>query len=239
VPDQEVTVEPDAAAQPAPDVVVLPGLRTARDPARALKIGTQQHSRVHVAEMQRERLMDAFVQVVADNGYESAGIKLVCQRAGVAFSTFYVHFRSKEHLFLAAYDAGVEILFKVAGDAYLAGDVPWRQRVEAGLGSFLQTLSDNPAFARFFSVEVHKVGPEARRRIDDSFESAFGMFMNATPSRGLAIPVEELGPLVIGGIYSRIHTYIRTGRARELPDLRGTLTEFAVAVFRGSAVEGR
>lgn len=211
--------------------IQLPGSRSPRDPERLLRFGVQHHSRAHVAAMQQERLIDAFVQLVAEYGYEAVGIKRLCQEAGVAFNTFYEHYRSKEQLFLAAYDMGVEVLFDVAGEAYLAGDVPWRDRVEAGLLSFLQVLADNPAFARFFALEVHKAGPEARGRIDGAFEAAFGMFLNATPTRGLALPVEELGPLVIGGVYSRIYTYIRTGRVRDLPSLCPVLVEFALAVF--------
>jgi AcrR family transcriptional regulator len=225
-------MEVQAAEKPDFEMVVtLPGSRSARDPARLLKFGSQNHSREHVVTMQRERMIDAFVQLAAENGYEAAGIKKICQQAGVAFNTFYDHFRSKEELYLAAYDAGVDVLFKVAGDAYLAGDVPWRDRVGAGLGSFLQILADNPAFAKFIAIEVHKAGPEARERVDASFELAFGMFLNAKPRYGLTIPAEELGPLVIGGIYSRIYSYIRQGRIQELPKLQPILTEYAVAIF--------
>jgi AcrR family transcriptional regulator len=180
-----------------------------------------------VGNVQRGRLIDAFVQIVAENGYESAGIKLICQRAGVALNTFYDHFRSKEQLFLAAYDLGVDMLFRATSAAFLAADQPWRDRVDAGLGTFLQMLADNPSFARFFALEIHQAGEEARNRIDASIEAASAMFSNVQPAPGVNIPEIELVPLIVGAIYEQIYVYIRTGRTRELPRLTPILVEFA------------
>jgi isochorismate hydrolase len=38
-------------------------------------------------------------------------------------------------------------------------------------------------------------------------------------------------PLVIGGIYARIYTYIRANQFDRLPELRPILVEFALASF--------
>jgi AcrR family transcriptional regulator len=181
--------------------------------------------------VQRDRLIDGFVQVVAEEGYDGAGIKTICRRAGVAFNTFYEYFDTKEELFLVAYDAGVTILFDRVGQAYLAGDVTWKERVEAGLGEFLQILVDNQPFARFFAVEAVKVGPAVMKRVDADFERSFAMFAHATPTPGLALQASDLVPLVIGGIYARIYTYIRADQIDRLPELRPILVEFAVASF--------
>src|SRR5580658_508353 len=92
--------------------VVLPGTRSPRDPARSLPPGGHGLSREHVAEVQRDRLVDAIVQVVADKGYDGATVKAIVHQAGVGLNTFYEHFRSKEDLFLAAYDRGVPTLLE-------------------------------------------------------------------------------------------------------------------------------
>ncbi len=214
--------------------VVLPGTRSPLDPSRALKVGGHGQPREHVRRVQRDRLIDGFVQVVAEDGYDAAGIKSICRRAGVAFNTFYEYFDTKEELFLVAYDAGVQILFDRVGEAYLAGDVPWSERVEAGIGEFLQILVDNRPFARFFAIEAVKVGPNAMKRVDEDFERSFIMFAEATPAAGLAMEVSDLVPLVIGGIYARVYTYIRANRFDRLLELRPILVEFALASFSGS-----
>jgi len=212
-------------------VVQLPGFRSARDPSRSLKVRANKRSREYVAGVQRERLIDAVVQVVVENGYESAHIKVICQRAGVGLNTFYEHFRSKEQLFLAAYDAGVGVLFRLTSEAYLEGQVPWRKRVEAGLGAFLQTLADNPLFARYFVIEIHKAGDEGQARVDGSIAAAAAMFTNVQPAPGLNVPADELVPIVVGAMYERIYVHIREGKIVELPQLLPVLTEFAAHVF--------
>ncbi|HEY6623488.1 MAG TPA: TetR/AcrR family transcriptional regulator [Acidimicrobiales bacterium] len=214
--------------------VVLPGTRSPLDPSRSLKVGGHGQPREHVRQVQRDRLIDGFVQVVAEDGYDGAGIKSICRRAGVAFNTFYEYFDTKEELFLVAYDAGVKILFERVSQAYLSGDIPWSERVEAGIGEFLQILVDNPHFARFFAIEAVKVGPKAMKRVDEDFERSFTMFSEATPAAGLAIPVSDLVPLVIGGIYARVYTFIRSNQFDRLPGLRPILVEFALASFSGS-----
>jgi AcrR family transcriptional regulator len=231
--DQPGPAGEDPPSDEGPVPAVLPGTRSPLDPSRALKVGGHGQPREHVMQVQRDRLIDGFVQVVAEEGYDGAGIKSICRRAGVAFNTFYEYFDTKEELFLVAYDAGVNMLFDRVGEAYLAGDVSWAERVEAGIGEFLQILVDNQPFARFFAIEAVKVGPNVMKRVDEDFERSFAMFAGATPNPGLSMPVSDLVPLVIGGIYARVYSYIRANRFDRLLELRPVLAEFAMASFGG------
>ena len=211
--------------------IKLPGFRSPLDPSRALRVGGRGLPREHVSQVQKERIIDAFVQVVAENGYEGAGIKAICRRAGVAFNTFYEFFSTKEELFLSTFDVGVDILLESAGAAFRTEDAPWENRVENSIRVFLQILADNPSFARFAVVEVHKVGPGAMYRVNQQFEAAFTMFSDAVPAPGLSMTTPELLPLVIGGIYTRIYSYIRTGKTELLPELLPNFMEFVQAMF--------
>jgi AcrR family transcriptional regulator len=55
-------------------------------------------------DQRRRQILDAGIQVFARNGYRNSGISQVVQRAGVARGTFYLHFESKQQLFLAVLD---------------------------------------------------------------------------------------------------------------------------------------
>ena len=171
---------------------------------------------------------------MAEEGYDGAGIKSICRRAGVAFNTFYEYYDTKEELFLVAYDAGANVLFDRVGEAYVAGDVSWAERVEAGIGEFLQILVDKQPFARFFAIESVKVGPRVMKRVDEDFERSFAMFAGATPHPGLSMPVSDLVPLVVGGISARVYSYIRANQFDRLSELRPILAEFATASFSES-----
>ena len=128
----------------------------------------------------------------------------------------------------------VKVLFDRVSEAYLAGDVSWAERVESAIGEFLQILVDNRPFARFFAIEAVKVGPKAMKRVDEDFERSFTTFSEATPAAGMAMRVSDLVPLVIGGIYARVYTFIRANQFDRLPGLRPILVEFALASFSGS-----
>lgn len=227
VASEEVVDEPGGDER-----VILPGSRSPLDPARALRSGAGGLPREEVREVQRERLIDAVVQVIAEGGYASAGVRVVCQRAGVAFNTFYEYFDTKEALFIAAFDAGTEIMLEEAGAAYALSEGHWEVRVEAAVGSFLQILADNPTFARFFAIEAHKIGPPAIGRIERTFAAAFAIFGDAEPASGLTMNAIEILPLAIGGIYADIYMYIRSGRTERLPELLPNLVEFVCTLFR-------
>ena len=54
---------------------------------------------------QRERLIDAMIDVAASQGYVSASVARVSRAAGVSSETFYEHFQDREDCLLAAYRA--------------------------------------------------------------------------------------------------------------------------------------
>src|ERR1044072_3421259 len=54
-----------------------------------------------VAQNQRERMLLATAELVAERGYQKTTIELIAKTARVALSTFYEQFSSKEECFLA------------------------------------------------------------------------------------------------------------------------------------------
>jgi AcrR family transcriptional regulator len=218
--------------------VVLPGSRDARDPGRSLTPVGHGYTREEIVELQKDRLRDAIVQVVSEEGYENAGIKAICSRAGVGLATFYEHFHSKNELLFAAYDAGVTVLFEFVSGAYEAPgpEADSTQRTEVGILALLQILADNPAFATFLLVEFHKGGQEAHGRVEAALEAAFDLFTDVELDGGLAAPDLEMVPMLVGGIYSHLSRFVRIGRTAELPNLLPSLMKFSQAVMGGSGV---
>ena len=53
----------------------------------------------------RKLLQDAFISLVIEKGYEKTTIQDILDRADVGRSTFYVHYRDKEALLTANFDA--------------------------------------------------------------------------------------------------------------------------------------
>lgn len=207
--------------------VILPGSRSPQDPIRLWQVRSKGLPKSHSERIQRERLIDAFVQVCAKEGYENAGVRATCKAAGVAYNTFYEHFEGKEELLLAAYDAGVSQLFAGVADAFSeARDKPWETRVATAIDVFLQILVQNPAFARFFVVEAVKAGSTAIAHIDESVQHSFVVFGGAAPREGLNLQTQDIMPLAVGGIFQTLYRTISAGDMDRLGQLGPILSEF-------------
>ncbi|MGI5323446.1 TetR/AcrR family transcriptional regulator [Actinomadura nitritigenes] len=207
---------------------VLPGSRSALDPGRAIKPGRHGLSPETVAGIQRERLIDAFVQVVSERGFAHTTIGRVTEGAGVTKKTFYTHFTDLDDCFLAAYQRGMDILLRRMTEAYEAAP-SWPDGIRAALRRMLAILAAEPRFARASLVEVNAAGPQVRQARIDNLARFRGFFEDPSlPS----VPVAVIDAIV-GGIYSAIHVQMETGEAEELPSLLPALTYFVLLPLIG------
>ena len=174
---------------------------------RALPRGPHRLGRADVLASQRGRLLDAMAEVVAQRGYGATTVAHVIEHAGVSRKTFYEHFRDREECFLAAYDAGVEILM-----AEMRAD-PIR--------AYLATLSTEPAFARTFLIEIGAAGPRAIERRQQVHE-AFAATIADRP--------EALA--VVGAFNEVVTREVAAGRTARLPELHDFLADLAERILR-------
>ena len=131
--------------------------------APALPRGPHQLTREQVASSQRDRLLAAFTELLAQRGFSAVKIGELAQRAGVSRATFYEHFADKQACLLAAYDHFASTLL-AAMTANLDTDAPWSEFIDTTLSSYLGTLERDPIAARAFFVEMEAAGTVARQR---------------------------------------------------------------------------
>ncbi|MBO2450468.1 TetR/AcrR family transcriptional regulator [Actinomadura barringtoniae] len=211
-------------------IVVLPGSRSALEPGRVIKRGRHGLAPETVAEIQRERLIDAFVQVVAEQGYQQATISRITQAAGVTKKAFYDHFEDRETCFLAAYEQGTAIIVARVEEARKAAD-SWPAGVLASMRTLLELLAAEPRFARVSVVEINSAAPRVRAvrtRYLEGFRSLL-----TEPEDGLAGVPGTVADAVIGGVYSAIYIKADSGRTEELPELVESLTYFVLLPLLG------
>lgn len=138
--------------------------------ARQLPRGRHGLSREEVIRSQRERLLLAMAEAVAEHGYARTSVAQVLKRAGVSRESFYEQFSNKEECFLAAYDAAATVLLEVMGAGLAAppdddrdpGDL--LATLSRLLEAYLRALASEPAVARTFFVEVYAAGDAALAR---------------------------------------------------------------------------
>ncbi|MFC4909019.1 TetR/AcrR family transcriptional regulator [Actinomadura gamaensis] len=215
-----------------PPETPLPGTRSALEPDRAIKPGRHGLAPEAVAAIQRDRLIDAFVQVIAERGYAGATIGRITEAAGVTKKTFYSHFTDLDDCFLAAYERGTAIV--LSGMAAAFGAEPtWPDGIRAALRTVLSMLAAAPPFARMAMVEVNAAGPRVRRARIECMERFRAFLAGPPPGPGETAVPTVVADAVVGGVYSTIYVHIENGETTRLPELLPQLTYFALMPLVG------
>lgn len=186
-----------------------------------------------IVHNQRERMLLAVAEAVAEQGYAATTVADIIARARLSRRTFYEHFADKEECFLAAYDTVAEQLLAAVGRAYEAAD-GWTQKVHDGLSTFVNYLASEPAFARMCIVEVVAAGDEARSRRDAAMRVFADLLQPGRDEapRGVTVPALA-AEVVVGGIYDIVYSRLLRNAADELVDLLPDLLYCALVPFIG------
>jgi AcrR family transcriptional regulator len=213
----------ESPARPEPLADILEG---------PLPSGRHSLTREAVLQSQRGRLLDAMAEAVAEHGYGATTIAHVVSHAGVSRKTFYEHFRDKEHCFLAMYDTGIAFVLGRLTETLEAEQDP-RKRLVAGLRTFLEVLSEEPAFCRAIVLEVYAAGAAGIARRRAVLQVFAGRYLEVNRQSRESDP--DIEPLtgdvalgVVGAILELVSSRIEEGRTAELPELTGPVGEFVV-----------
>jgi len=205
-----------------------PGLPRGRSrlPARAVRAS------------QVERLCRAAIAAVAEAGYADVTVADIVRRAKVSRVAFYAHFRTKEDCFLAATREGGQLLADrvTAATRAVPPDTPDEEVLRAACRAFLQFVTDEPAWARVFYIDMPTAGPRAVARFDAA-ERRFAE-MTATWHRRArarnpdwpAVP-DDVYLALEGAIAKLVRTAVRNGQTAALPEMEDTLLALHLAVL--------
>lgn len=194
-------------------------------------------SRDAVAESQRERLLNAAVEVMVEHGYEATTIGALIEAASVSRRTFYELFDGKEDLFLAAYAAIVDHLagaLREADREVEAGeeDDLWPRRVRAELAALLRIFAADPTVARFVLLEPLAVGGDVAARHRETLRG-FAAWLRpqpVDPDDPLAAAREQA---LVGGLSTLVARRLKAGGATGLEELLPDLHELVLTSYLG------
>ena len=124
----------------------------------------------------RERVLDAAVDLFAQQGYDGTSVAQVIARAGVAKGGFYHHFSSKEALLYEVYGDLITRQL-VAMDEIVARGLPPAETLRALIVDLVESTAASAQRALVFWREMQKLGDErteeyrrARRRYHDTVQ---------------------------------------------------------------------
>lgn len=119
-------------------------------------------TRATVKEDQRQRILQATGELVAERGYHAVTVELIVKHARVGFKTFYSHFSNKEECFVELFEtvmAEARERMEAAVARERASDAPWPQQVAAALRALFDVFLADPLIARASIVDAPTVGP--------------------------------------------------------------------------------
>jgi AcrR family transcriptional regulator len=201
--------------------------------------GRHKLPRDFVQQHQRARLFAAIVELVDEQGYPATSLTQIVKKAGVARHTFYEHFKDKEDLFLAVFDAASERTIRVAREAIQATDESWEAGFSAAVGAVLAELAKDPSRARVCLVETQSAGLVVLARYEQATQAFAAMLRAGRESdpRRAEVP-SSLEEIVIGGAVWMIITRL-TNDPDSVEDLRPKLVEFMIAPYLGGAAASK
>jgi AcrR family transcriptional regulator len=194
-------------------------METRKRPSIKLTGGPHGIPRAVVYEVQRGRLIDATVDVVAEEGYLDATVHKILKRAGISRRTFYEIFADKQACFVVAYNEAVDHILGLVRGACREGDAPER-RIENGLRALLELVEREPKVARTCVVEVMAAGSTARERRAQTMEQFTGMVADTLEARCDSRSEALLRARVLtGGVHEMIYDALARGDVEGIAEL--------------------
>jgi AcrR family transcriptional regulator len=195
-----------------------------------------------VREAQRQRLLAAAVAAVAESGYSSVTVADIVRRAKVSRAAFYAHFADKEDCFLAATRRGGGLMIDavVTATRSVPADAPPETALRAACRAFLCFLTDEPAFARVFYIDMPAAGAGAVARMDAAQHRFAELNQHWHERARLRRPDWPEVPYdaylgLAGATTELVSVRVRHDRTADLPELEDTLVALHLAVMAGRA----
>lgn len=184
------------------------------------------------ADDPRERLIDACIEVVSQQGFAEARIVDVCLLAGLSTRTFYEVVGTKEGCVDAAVAARGSELLASAKTVFDATAGSWSRRIEVALHRLLVDLSVDEPLARLLFVEFQHAGPVAAMRLAALAEDARRFF---APPETPALPaMAARESAIVGMVLHPIGDYVARGKTSDLPELAPSVAYFLTLFLIGS-----
>jgi AcrR family transcriptional regulator len=195
-----------------------------------------------VRSSQRDRLLRAIVECVAERGWEATTVPKVVATARVSSNAFYEFFGDKAECFLVACDdVAAELLGELAA---LTAEPDWTEAMRKGMERYLGWWQARPSFARAYLLSLPATGERAfeqRERVYAMFTAMFtDLGRRARAQQPELPPLSPLVPRVLVlAITQLVAEEVQAGRADRLMALADDLTVLSIRLLADDATAER
>jgi AcrR family transcriptional regulator len=188
--------------------------------------------RERAAGPERERIVEALIEIAAERGYAETTIESILDRAGLDRPAFDRHFRGKYDCFLSAWQEMNEGCMHEMLLAFNSQE-SWPDRLRAVACEIVNGLRHDPGRASF-AVEVLAAGDAARARRDMTMR-VIASLIDAGRNEmedPESVP-HTTAEALAGSAYGQVYAKVVRGEADDLPSLVPQLMSAAVMPYLG------
>jgi AcrR family transcriptional regulator len=180
----------------------------------------------------RELLQKALIDLISERGYDAITIQEIVDRANVGRTTFYLHYSSKDDLFMSCHEAIVsEFHFGPLYPHPLSREELLSPEAPAGMTRAYRHLKD--AWVRLYPIFQGKDGPLILRRIRDwSAQEIEASLRAAFAEADSTIPLDVLANYLAGAQIALVHWWLEKRQPHTPENLAQTFQRLQRAAIR-------
>ena len=180
----------------------------------------------------RDLLQKALIELIGERGYDAITIQEIVDRANVGRTTFYLHYSSKDDLFMSCHEAIVSEF--QSGPLYphpLSREELLSPEAPAGMTRAYRHLEE--ARARLYPIFQGKDGPLILRRIRDwSAQEIEANLRAAFADADSTIPLDVLANYLAGAQIALVQWWLEKRRPHTPENLAQTFQRLQRAAIR-------
>ncbi len=166
----------------------------------------------HQRENRRQAILDAAARLFRFKGYEGSSLRDIAAACSMLPGSIYFHFPSKEAIFLAVQELGIQHLNEAVRSAVEGIPEPWARLEAACIAHLSLILDDNDYAAALISITPAKnLGVwEQLAALRDDYENRFRLLVDDLP-----LPAgtnRKYLRLALLGSMNWTHSWYRAGR---------------------------
>lgn len=178
-------------------------------------------------ERRSEEILDVATRLFAERGFHQTDLQVVADQLGVGKGTIYRYFPSKEDLFLAAIDRGLQQL-KATIDARVEVIGDPMERMAGAIAAYLEFFADHGNFVELLIQERAAFKDERRPRYFEYYERDTGpwrlLLQNLiAQGRVRPVPVDRIltvmGDLLYGTMFTNYFSRRRASVKTQVADI--------------------
>ncbi|MFD1698021.1 TetR/AcrR family transcriptional regulator [Halopseudomonas phragmitis] len=178
----------------------------------------------------RQQLIDAAVEVYGRLGYRHAGVKQVCDAAGLTQRYFYESFSHSDDLLIACYEQTATRLREQITAAAQAAGINQLERGRQLLRSYFAALKAEPLTANLLLVEIRGISPAVDDAITRSLQ-AMSDDITRVIARHDYIPDPLLHAGVMGGVIHIALHWMASGYRQPVEEVAETALKLGAVLL--------